>query len=333
MRGFPIDRCVYRDYPADFEGDVFICDIDRTYLATRISSLSGMARVPFEFAVDKRAIDGMTALLKEVRRGPGHHSRSTPLYFVSASPAQLRSVIERKMMIDGLEFDGSTFKDWFGVVKGMRLARFREQIGFKLTALLSLRAELPPRVRETLIGDDLESDPVIFALYADILSGRLCGDALLATLRRHGVSDDDAAAIVELKSRVPDIEGVRRAYIRLERHPDGEALRQLAPFVVPCRSALQMAASLWTHGYINADGVINVGRELIKRRYSRDELTEHLSDAARRGLIAGDGARELQQLLVHAAMVRDEPLPAVDPAWAMQLAKQTTFWTPAEQRG
>ncbi len=55
MSGFPIDRCVYREYPTDYEGDVFICDIDRTYLATRISSWKGLARVPFEFAVDKGA--------------------------------------------------------------------------------------------------------------------------------------------------------------------------------------------------------------------------------------------------------------------------------------
>ena len=140
---FPIDRASYRDYPAEWKGSVFVCDIDRTYLATRLSSYKGMMRVPFEAAVDKIAIDGMRPLLREIRRGPRSRSRHTPLYFVSASPAQLRPVIERKMLFDGLEFDGTTFKDWLGVVRSGRLGRFREQVGFKLTALLTARRELP----------------------------------------------------------------------------------------------------------------------------------------------------------------------------------------------
>ena len=183
----PIDRLNQREYPEGWVGDVFVCDIDRTYLATRFSSLKGMARIPFEFAVDKVAIDGMTTLLKEVRRGPDEMSRQTPLYFVSASPAQLRPVIERKMLLDGLEFDGTTFKDWVRVVFSGRLKRFREQLGFKLTALLSARGDLPAGARETLIGDDHESDALAFVIYADVIAGRLRGDALLQTLERHGV--------------------------------------------------------------------------------------------------------------------------------------------------
>ena len=139
---FPIDRVNERSFDPAWSGEVFICDIDRTYLYTRFSSLKGLASIPFEFAIDKQDIEGMTPLLREIRRGPERRSRNTPLYFVSASPAQLRPVIQRKMLLDGLEFDGTIFKDWLGCVTSLRLRRLKEQLGYKLTALLLQRSEL-----------------------------------------------------------------------------------------------------------------------------------------------------------------------------------------------
>jgi hypothetical protein len=97
---FPNNRVNERTFAAGWSGEVVVCDIDRTYLATRFSTLKGLARIPFEFAVDKQDIDGIVVLLREVRRGPAPESRSTPLYFISASPAQLRPVIQRKMLLD-----------------------------------------------------------------------------------------------------------------------------------------------------------------------------------------------------------------------------------------
>src|SRR5690606_1970579 len=129
------------------------------------------------------------------RRGPGAERRDTPLYFVSASPAQLRPVIERKMMLDGIGFAGTTFKNWVGVFRKLRLRRLREQIGFKLTALLAGRAELPRGAIESLVGDDLETDPVTFALYADVLAGRIPVHDLPRILQRNGVMEGDAQAI------------------------------------------------------------------------------------------------------------------------------------------
>ena len=54
--GFPIHRQSYRTLEPDWVGEVFVADIDRTYLATQISSMKGMARIPFERAADKYGV-------------------------------------------------------------------------------------------------------------------------------------------------------------------------------------------------------------------------------------------------------------------------------------
>jgi hypothetical protein len=325
---FPIDRASYRDYPADWSGPVFICDIDRTYLATRLSSYKGMMRVPFEAAVDKIAIDGMRTLLREIRRGPCDRSRHTPLYFVSASPAQLRPVIERKMLFDGLEFDGTTFKDWLGVVRSGRLGRFREQVGFKLTALLIGRRELPAGAEEILIGDDHESDALTFTLYADLLAGRLVGERLFRALRRQRVLQRDAEAIVALREEIGQCAGVRRAYVRLERYREADFFFAFAPRLAACRGALQMALSLWAGGEISLDGVLRVARELAERRYGPSELGRQLEDASRRGLVERKQAREAAEGLVGAGLIEGGTLPAVDPRWRLQFDRSRGLWTP-----
>ena len=134
-RRFPVHTVSKRDYPSGWAGEVFTCDIDRTYLDTRFSSLKGLARIPFEGALDKVTIPGMAQLLKEVRRGPDDVSRHTPIYFVSASSTQLRRVLERKFLLDGIEFDGTTFKDWGRLLRRGKLRGLKKQVAFKLAAL------------------------------------------------------------------------------------------------------------------------------------------------------------------------------------------------------
>src|SRR5687767_10422110 len=116
-----IDRSNDRRIPSDYRGDVLVWDIDKTYLDTRFSSWRGLAAIPFELAIDKEALPGAVPLLRALRRGPGDRTALVPLYFVSGSPPQLRRVIERKMILDGVEFDGITFKDQLGLLRSGRV--------------------------------------------------------------------------------------------------------------------------------------------------------------------------------------------------------------------
>ena len=94
---YPLQRSQERTYPRDFSGPLYIWDIDETYLATDIDTVRGMLAVPLDLPVDKRNVAGTDVLLRALRRGPerGGPVQSNPLYFVSASPPQLRRVIER----------------------------------------------------------------------------------------------------------------------------------------------------------------------------------------------------------------------------------------------
>ena len=51
------------------------------------------------------------------------------------------------MTIDGVEFDGITFKDQLALAKQRNFAAIRKQVGYKLTALLLYRAEVPNAAR------------------------------------------------------------------------------------------------------------------------------------------------------------------------------------------
>jgi hypothetical protein len=280
---FPVDRSDQRCFEHDWSGDVVVCDIDRTYLYTRFSSMKGLTRIPFEFAIDKRDIAGMVPLLKELRRGPDPTSRHTPLYFVSASPPQLRTVIERKMLMDGVEYDGTTFKDWRACLRSGRLGRMKDQVGFKLTALLHTRLALPRGAREVLIGDDLEKDALAYCLYADIVAGRLAQDRVPKILTRLGVARPDAWGVADLAKMLPHADSVRRIVIRLEkRAPDHFA--DFQPHVHPCRGPLQMALSLRGAGCISDEGVGRVAKGLAERGKTRIELDELQRDARQRGL-------------------------------------------------
>ena len=282
---FPVDRSDQRRFDHGWSGDVVVCDIDRTYLYTRFSSLKGLSRIPFEFAIDKRDIAGMVPLLKELRRGPGPVSRHTPLYFVSASPPQLRTVIERKMLMDGVEYDGTTFKNWRACLRSGRLGRMKDQIGFKVTALLHTRLALPRGAHEILIGDDLEKDALAYCLYADIVSGRLEPDRIPKVLMRLGVGRPDAWGVADLAKMVPQEDSVRRIIIRLEKR-DPDFFTDFLPHVHPCRGPYQMALSLQAAGCISGAGLQRVADGLLDRGSRPADLDELLIDAKGRGLMA-----------------------------------------------
>ena len=316
---FPVHSVNKREYPPDWQGEVFTCDIDRTYLDTRFSSLEGIARIPFEGALDKVTIPGMAQLLKEVRRGPTMVSRHTPIYFVSSSPNQLRRVLERKFLLDGIEFDGTTFKNWGALLRRGRFSGLKKQVSYKLAALLGNRAALPPGAREILLGDDLEVDPIIYGLYRRILSGEITMRELPAVLARHGVSADDARGIAELKLRaggnMPG--GVVRALIRTERTENPEAFLASWPWLAPCHDAFQMALVLWDQGSIGAGGAMRVARNLRLFDVSPGSLETSLREMVRRGLLSAEQVDELAVLLEEQGLCRIQgPLPEVDPAWA-----------------
>jgi len=323
---FPVDRVDERTFDQGWSGDLVVCDIDRTYLNTRFSSLKGLSRIPLEFAVDKRDIAGMVPLLKELRRGPGQASRHTPLYFVSASPPQMRSVIQRKMLMDGIEYDGTTFKDWRGCIRSGRLGRLKEQVGFKLTALMHGRTAWPREVREALLGDDLEKDALAYCLYADIVAGRIPLDDIPRVLTGVGVARPDAWGVRDLKELVADRDTVGRICIRLERN-DPEVFAEFAPHVAACRDALQIALVLHGDGWISDAGLGRVADDLAASGWTSEQLAEALGDAASRNLLPAAWARAVGEAWFDCGRI-EHPAQIPTPGPATTVAPDQP-WTPA----
>src|SRR6185503_12787644 len=99
--------------------------------------------------------------------------REIRVYFISASPSQIAKSIKDKLALDGVDYDGIIFKNQLQHIMRGKFRHLREQVGFKLTELLKARPSFPPQATEVLFGDDWESDPIIYSLYADTVSGRL----------------------------------------------------------------------------------------------------------------------------------------------------------------
>lgn len=272
-----LDRTNDRKLPDTYAGDILIWDIDKTYLDTQFSSLKGLLSIPFELAVDKRTLPGTVPLLRALRRGAGQTSALVPLYFVSGSPPQLRSVIEKKMTLDGVDFDGITFKDQWGLLKARRYKQVKAQVGYKITALLSYRRELPHGARWMMFGDDVESDATVFKLFGQICGG-LRGGTLYDELGGLGVLPDDAQRIAGIADLIPDgPDPVERIFINLENKTRPDAFTD--PRIVPTQSFLQSALVLAQLGRIEPRAISSVAADLRARHVPEAVIMQQTVDA------------------------------------------------------
>lgn len=262
----------------EHEGDILVWDIDKTYLDTRFSSLRGLLSIPLELAVDKRALPGTVPLLRALRRGPGEKSQLVPLYFVSGSPVQLRGVIEEKMTLDGVGFDGITFKDQLALLKRRRPRAIVHQIGYKLLALLLYRLEASERARWLLFGDDVEADVEVFRLFGRVCGG-LSGEALEQRLTHYNVRSVELRACLELAERLQvDDDPVARIFIHLA---SGREPRELDDErVIETRSFLQTALVCAHMGRIHPRELRAVADDIRRQRVPEKDLRRDIEDAA-----------------------------------------------------
>ena len=275
-----LDQSNTRQISDDYAGPVLVCDIDKTYLSTHFSSFRGLLSIPFELAIDKEPIPGIVPLLRALRRGPGTESALTPLYFVSGSPVQLRPVIEKRMVLDGIDFDGITFKDQLGLLLSGRPRAIKEQIGYKLTALLLYFEEVSKQARWLLFGDDVEQDADVFVLFSRVASG-FRGAELERWLKSNRVSKKDIRAIMPIAERLPVVEDpVDGIFIHLERGRAPASFEDSR--IYPTRSYLQTAFLMAQREIIEPMAVGAVARDLRLRGTSDDELREQSDDAQKR---------------------------------------------------
>jgi hypothetical protein len=269
-----------------YDGVVVISDIDKTYLATQIDSLGGLLRTALETPESKDNIPGFSILLRALRRGGGEQAQKNPLFFVSASPPQMRDALLSKMQIDGVEHEGIIFKNQLVYVRAGEFRKLREQIGYKISALLSLWKELPKRAKLVLFGDDSESDPMIYSLFEEILSGRLRGTDLERILAYLKVFPEEAQHVRVLAESLGNetYSPVRFIFINLITGSQANYYQKYGGHLYATENSLQVAIALFENGLIRERAVRSIAREMVLHYdFEPRKLLLSAQRAARRG--------------------------------------------------
>ncbi len=277
---------------------VFRWDLDKTYLKSEFESLRELVRIPFEKPQDKVAVPGVVPLIRNLRHVATQAGREVRVYFMSASPPQIAKAIKEKLALDGIEYDGIVFKNQLhNLVRG-KFRNLREHVGFKLTELLKSRGAMPPHAREVLFGDDWESDPIIYSLYADLAAGRLATDDLTDILGIIGVDPMLITRAKELATTVEPTDAVAKIYINIERRTPPTNFRSFGARLVPTFNYFQTAACVFEDGYLNLAGVAQVAEDLIGvSGYTPNRLANSLDDIVRRGHLQPPSAVAVREYL------------------------------------
>ncbi len=262
---------------------IYRWDLDKTYLDTDFDSVLGLLRTAIQRPADKANIPGSSELLRELRVAAAGNAM---IYFISGSPRQMRGVLVEKLKLDGIHFDGFILKDNLNNLLRMRFRAIKEQVGYKLPALLTARIGAPEGSRETLFGDDAERDALVYSLYADLLARRVDIHTLHRVLDLAGVYPDSREAIEDALGKLPRQDPVQRIIIHLDRKSPPMHFDVYGPRVVPVYNYFQAALTLFQDGRLGAGAVGRIGTALVERyEYTLPMLLRSFQDALRRQII------------------------------------------------
>jgi hypothetical protein len=263
-------------------------DLDKTYLRTEFDSLRDLVRTALERPDQKRTNPGASTLLREMVRA------GIRVHILSGSPEQMRRRLEDKLRLDGITWDTFTLKPNLQNLLRLRFRAVRDQLGYKLPALIKARAALgdgaesAASCRETLFGDDAEADAYVYSLYADIVAGRVTEHVLERVLEGGRVYDDVLAETLEIARGLEQVDAVERILIHLEKQTPPDDFQVYGSRVVPFYNYLQAAFVLHEDERLSAGGVLRVAVELVtEHRFDGDALARSYLDLARRGHLKG----------------------------------------------
>lgn len=282
---------------------VFRWDLDKTYLRTDFDSLVSLLKTAVESPERKRTVPGAAALMREIRA-----SGNVRITIVSGSPEQMRSSLEAKLRLDGVVWDDFVLKPNLRNILKFRFRAVREQVGYKLPALLGARAKVPSKALETLFGDDAEADALVYSLYADVLGGRIGEDTLLAVLEKAGAYPDAIALVLKLAATLEKTDPVRRIFIHLDRKSDPLFFRRYGPRVVPIENYFQAALVLVTDKTLSPEaGLRHAASLVIEHDFDVPDLINVAREMAVRGHVTADALRQIAA----ATQTVGEPFPLV----------------------
>jgi len=287
----------------------FRWDLDKTYLRTQFESLRQMVKIPFEAGSDKVHLPGVPQLIQALRRCAAARAQRPFVFFLSASPPQIGNAIRQKLELDGIDYDGIIFKDQLrNLVRG-RWRSLREHLGYKLGELLESRRLGPAASREVLFGDDWESDPLIYSMYADILAGRLTAEATDTLLRTLEVERGAIARVTRAVEALEEhAEVVLRIYINLEKRTPPGRFHIFGSRLVPAFNYFQTGASLFEIGLLDEEALPAIASALVDEAgWTGDRLRNSLDDLVRRGHLRLSSRTRVIRVLQRAGLATPAP--------------------------
>jgi len=297
--------------------EVFVWDLDKTYLDTAIDSLGGLVRTAIERAFSKRNVPGTDTLLRTLaqEREQKTGSKLFPIYFITASPPQMEERISEKFTLDKIRPLGCFYKDNLANLRPGRFWRLNKQIGYKLQALLQLRTRLSEDVRQVCFGDDSESDAVIYNLYSDVCARRITAAEIRNILGKMFVAADQIDLILELQAKIPVGDPVEKIYINLATDTDPEYYLKFGRRTLATYNTYQLALDLFQDNRLSFQGIYAVAEDMIQNYdFTPDELAKSLDELIRRGVFGKSAWERLSPVLNAKGLVYPGYKPSLEPS-------------------
>jgi len=246
-----------------------------------------------EQASEKRTVPGAAPLLRELRAtGPAG------IFILSGSPEQMRRVLEAKLRLDGIRWDELILKPSLRSLLRGHFGFIKDQVGFKLSAMLASREPLVPELDEILFGDDAETDAFVYSLYADLCAGRVGQSTLLTVLEHTAMTPSDVVELLSVLGRLPKRDHCRRIFIHLERVSSLDTFEVYGRRVCPFYNYFQPALVLLELGAIDALAALRVAAELvIDQAFTPDALVASYRELTARGQLSGLAAERIAEAL------------------------------------
>ena len=296
--------------------EVYVWDLDKTYLETSWHTLGDLLRTTFEKSFQKRNVPGTATLMFCVKEHwwAMKGEELFPLYFVTASPPQLEGRIKEKLEIDEIIPEGMFFKDNLKNIWPTRWSLLNQQVGYKIQALMQLRSQIPGEISQILWGDDSETDAVIYSIYSDICSRRCTGEALIKLLKHFGVVKRQVDRILDLQEQSLKHDPVEKIYINLAVDTDPEYYLKFGRRVLPTYNSFQNSLDLFQDGRLQANHVLRVAKDLqVNYGFTCDELQGSLDDLVRRPLLAQETLERILPSLQEAQVISPDYKPSIQP--------------------
>ena len=275
--------------PLDPARVVYRWDLDKTYLRTEFDSIRDLLRTAVEPATRKRTVPGASVLLRELRA-----TDPAAVFILSGSPEQMRRVLEAKLRLDGIRWDSFTLKPSLDNLMKGRFRVIKDQVSYKLEALLAARVHGERDHGEILFGDDAEADAFIYSLYADLCAGRVDNRQLMAVLDTARVYPENLAQIVRTAGRVPRADCVHRIFIHLDRVSSPAMFEAFGPRVCPFFNYFQPALVLLEDGLLDPLACLRVGAGiLLQQGFHPSTLNASFAELANKGLIGSGCAAKM----------------------------------------